>query len=251
MPEWLGLDRLAPPRLIELPEGTRLLVLAPHPDDESIGCGGLIAKWMVAGRRAKIVIITDGAMGGEEKGASEADTSLARAGLVEQRSAEAMAAAAALGGAELAFLGCADGHLADAWETAVQDLADHIEQFHPDVLTLPYTIDRHPDHVAATPLMLGALARVNKSRRPAIVLGYEVWSPLTANILISIDPVVDRKARAIEAHASQTAQRDYVAAALALNTYRGISGLANVRYAEAYWMGTPEDWQALWSRVRV
>src|SRR5438128_8229694 len=45
--------------------GERLLVLAPHPDDEVIGCGGLIALHLRDGRQVRIVIVTDGAEAGE------------------------------------------------------------------------------------------------------------------------------------------------------------------------------------------
>src|SRR5436189_2426333 len=45
--------------------GERLLVLAPHPDDEVIGCGGLIALHAREGRQVHVVIVTDGAEAGD------------------------------------------------------------------------------------------------------------------------------------------------------------------------------------------
>src|SRR5438034_1376400 len=44
--------------------GERLLVLAPHPDDEVIGCGGVVARHIRDGRQVAIVIATDGAAAG-------------------------------------------------------------------------------------------------------------------------------------------------------------------------------------------
>src|SRR5438128_12463190 len=45
--------------------GERLLVLAPHPDDEVIGCGGLLAHHLHDGRPTRVVIVTDGAEAGD------------------------------------------------------------------------------------------------------------------------------------------------------------------------------------------
>src|SRR5438046_7255856 len=44
--------------------GERLLVLAPHPDDEVIGCGGLVAQHLAEGRSVRVVVATDGGQAG-------------------------------------------------------------------------------------------------------------------------------------------------------------------------------------------
>src|SRR5687768_15150977 len=77
--------------------GERLLVLAPHPDDEVIGCGGLIAQHLREHRSVRIVIATDGGEGGE-------------AALREEESRRGVAT---LGNAEVEFLRFPDRTLGD------------------------------------------------------------------------------------------------------------------------------------------
>src|SRR5207244_5039324 len=80
--------------------GERLLVLAPHPDDEVIGCGGLVALHLRDARSVRVVVATDGAAAGD----------------AAQREAESRAALASLGAATIEFLGFADRRLGDAGE---------------------------------------------------------------------------------------------------------------------------------------
>src|SRR5947208_7699287 len=80
--------------------GERLLVLAPHPDDEVIGCGGLLALHLAEGRKVHVVVATDGAQAGD----------------AVQRRSESRAAVALLGDATIEFLGYPDRELSGAHE---------------------------------------------------------------------------------------------------------------------------------------
>src|SRR5262245_23863247 len=75
------------PELLEKPEGTRVLVVAPHADDEALGCGGTLAKHHIAGDRITVVFMTDGGKGEEMAGGVTGQA------LVELREQEAQAAA--------------------------------------------------------------------------------------------------------------------------------------------------------------
>jgi N-acetylglucosamine malate deacetylase 1 len=245
-PQWVrslwmraGIDVLSPPEAIGLPPGTRLLVLAPHPDDESIGCGGLIAKWIAAGRKTEIAILTDGAAGHATDMTPEAVRGLAAA---RQREAEA---------AVLHFLGYPDGQLTGSAPEAGAKLAEIISQFKPDIIALPFPADRHPDHTASSKVLLAALSGLPSALLPKTVLCYEVWAPLTANVLVDISGCREKKMNAIAAHASQTAQHDYVGGALALNRYRGESGLCGIKHAEAFWMGNMAQFGRLHRAVQL
>ena len=91
------------PERVEAPPGSRIVVLAPHPDDDVLGCGGTLAKQVVTGASVSVVYLTDGRKG-DPTFASEDD-------LVKERQREAVAAAAVLGIEDVAFLGARDQEL--------------------------------------------------------------------------------------------------------------------------------------------
>ncbi|HYC62641.1 MAG TPA: PIG-L family deacetylase, partial [Thermoanaerobaculia bacterium] len=86
--------------------GERLLVLAPHPDDEVIGCGGVVAQHLREGRAVRIVIATDGAEAGD----------------ASSREEESRRALSLLGDADLHFLRIPDRTLGD---NASDSLREH------------------------------------------------------------------------------------------------------------------------------
>jgi LmbE family N-acetylglucosaminyl deacetylase len=82
----------------------RALVLSPHPDDESIGCGGTIGLMKAAGATVDVLFMTSGEAGHPEPPKAE----LAKA-LLEQRKKEAASACGVLGVDNIFFLGGRDG----------------------------------------------------------------------------------------------------------------------------------------------
>ena len=126
--------------------GRSCLILAPHPDDETLGCGGLALLKRAAGTRVDVIIATDG-------GATHPDTparSLGRADVVALRAAETRAACAALGigPAHLDFLGYPDGVLASRAADLQDSLAAAITRIAPDEVYVCALADGHRDHVA-------------------------------------------------------------------------------------------------------
>ena len=122
-----------------------LLVLAPHPDDDVLGCSLLMRRVAAAGKRIVIVWLTDG-------GASHGDLSPnARRRLVERRQAEGIAGVSALGVAPEAthFLGFQDGALAQCVDEARQHLQCICSDHGVDMVVVTDKGDGHPDHRAA------------------------------------------------------------------------------------------------------
>src|SRR5882724_203198 len=157
----------AAPRLIDLPPGTRVLVLAPHPDDESIGCGGTLARWRQAGRAAKVLFLTDGRQGSRSlRALAEHDPRRLEAEqrLIETRRQEAKLALQALAVDEFAFADAPDGELWRHVESVAKVIARTVEEEGPDLIMLPFFTDRHPDHIAAGACLVRALQQISPSR---------------------------------------------------------------------------------------
>jgi LmbE family N-acetylglucosaminyl deacetylase/glycosyltransferase involved in cell wall biosynthesis len=201
--------------------GERLLILAPHPDDEVIGCGGLLALHLRDGRPVHVVVATDGAQAGD--GA--------------QRESESRAALAVLGNVTIEFLRFPDRELENAGELGVR-LAAILREQKPDLIAVPSPLEIHPDHIALSRAFCDLIARdasLFADLAVARVAFYEVSAPLRPNALIDITSVADSKYAAIQAHASQTAIRDYTSYARGLNAWRAMTLPTHVKFAEGYW----------------
>lgn len=185
-----------------------VVAIAPHPDDEAIGCGGLLA--LSAG--GTVVFLTG----------------------TGARRSEAEAACDVLG-VDSVFLELSEGAL-DGHEV---ELAPVLERLQPATLLVPWPLERQLDHAAAARLAVRALP----SPAPRI-WGFEVWSPLDPNRLVDITAVADDKRRAIDCHRSQTTELDYGDAALGLNRYRALLA-PGATYAEAYFECGVEQWRSL------
>ena len=196
----------------------RVLVLAPHMDDEAIAPGGTLARHVQVGSAVGVAFATDSAAGfGAE--------------LTRTRTAEAVAASKRLGFDILGFMNFPDGQLSQHESELSDRLLELIADFKPTQIFAPFPTDNHPDHQA---LAAGLARAIRSSDWHGEVWSYEVWSPLWPNVVVDITEVVACKKAAIECHASQACYRPYVEATLGLNRYRGLK--ANVEYAEAYFV---------------
>jgi LmbE family N-acetylglucosaminyl deacetylase/glycosyltransferase involved in cell wall biosynthesis len=201
--------------------GERLLVLAPHPDDEAIGCGGLVALHVREKRVVRIVVATDGGQGGTP----------------QTREQESRRGLSRLGGnAELEFLRFPDRSFG---RDAEPRLREELVSFRPDLILLPSPIEIHPDHLALARVfceLVQSDETLFVDLATARVAFYEVGQPLRPNAIVDITDVADAKYAAIAEHASQLAQRDYVAYARGLNAYRAMTMPPATKFAEGYYV---------------
>ena len=187
-----------------------LLVVAPHPDDESLGCGGSLCIQSDAGGRVTVVFLTSG-----EKGIPDAPADEAR----QVREAEAAAAAEILGVARLEFLRLPDAGLVGHVTSAAARLAIILCEERPDIVYAPHPSDNHDDHIAAYRAVCEALEGGDPEVR---LRAYEVWTPLqSCDLVVDISSVVERKLAAVRCHRSQLAQYAFDRAVAGLNAYRG------------------------------
>jgi LmbE family N-acetylglucosaminyl deacetylase len=146
------------------PCGSRCLVLAPHPDDETLGCGGTIAALTSSGVDVHVVIATDGT-GSDRLGR--------RPEIVRTvRRREALAACRVLGVPEehVTFLDFPDGQLAGYTDELVACIDGLVREIRPEHLLVCSALDPHPDHVAlrnaCDPMPLGDI----------LLFEYVVWA---------------------------------------------------------------------------
>lgn len=201
--------------------GERLLVLAPHPDDEVIGCGGLVAQHLADGRAVRILIATDGAQAGDAAAREE----------------ESRRGIARLGdGAEVEFLRFPDRALDDG---VAARLREELMAFRPDLIAVPSPVEIHPDHLALARAFCDLVQRdelLFAELAVARVAFYEVSQPLRPNALVDITAVADAKFAGIDEHRSQTALRNYSSFARGLNAYRAMTLPPETTYAEGYYL---------------
>jgi LmbE family N-acetylglucosaminyl deacetylase len=115
------------------------LIVAPHADDETLGCGGTIIRKLAAGARVQVVYMTDSA--GLDDGPQ----------LKATRRKEALLACATLGISEsdVHFLDFPDGKLSACIAPAAQRLSEILGRFGPEQVFMPYRHDGHADHEAS------------------------------------------------------------------------------------------------------
>ena len=202
------------PELLEKPAGTRVMVVAPHADDEALGCGGTLFKHHLAGDRITAVFMTDGS-----KGDAFSD-GIGGEALIELREREARAAASVLGIDECVFLRNPDTAL-ECSPRAVEQLGRLLGSLRPDIVYAPSPFDTHRDHRQACAIAARALAACSWSVEVYLC---ETWAPVPANCAVVID--LERKIQALRIYRSQMDGRElYVTGATALARYRGLTCL--------------------------
>jgi LmbE family N-acetylglucosaminyl deacetylase len=189
----------------------KILILAPHPDDEVLGCGGTACRHRAAGDSIFAVFLTSGELGLKHLKQEKA---------WQIREAEARRAARILGLAGMEFLRGPDWGLAEAIPGLARSLRPILEREKPERIYLPHPSDGHPDHQIVLTLLRRALRR---SRLPTPeLLAYEIWTPLlTFDHVVDITDWMPGKLKALRAHRSQLGEFDYVRAIRGLNGYRG------------------------------
>jgi len=200
-----------------------ILVIAPHPDDETIGCGGTLCLHADGGDDISVVFLTSGELGLKH---------FSRKKACAIRESEARKAAAILKLKELSFLRCSDWMLGDQIPKAARLLRPLLVRIHPQIIYLPHPEDGHPDHQAALPILRAALKGV-RSLKPSLRL-YEIWSPISKyDFVQDISSCMARKLRALRAHKSQLQAFNYIRAVTGLNQFRGALA-AKFKFAEVF-----------------
>ncbi len=201
----------------------RVLVLAPHPDDEILGAGGLMARCAEEGADVFVGVVTVGRPPHFPPC------------MVSRVRAEALAAHSDLGVRETFWLGQPAAGLSEVPHSELnRAIGDLVRQVRPDTLLAPFPGDIHRDHGAVFESALVA-ARPHQADYPARVLAYETLSETNWNapyltpafaptLFVDVTPTLERKIAAMQRFESQLRDPPHersVAAIRALATLRG------------------------------
>lgn len=200
------------------------LVVAPHPDDETLGCGARIALARRAGTQVTVVAVTDGSASHEAIG-------IAHAEIAAVRRAELMLAVQRLGvGREdLITLSCPDNAVVQHIETVSAEIERIVADRKPADVYVTSGRENHPDHAATFRAVRHA---IEQCRQPVRLLEYPIWlwsdwpvsrrfaqgrgiAELVGTLLngrverVDVDDVFDAKRHALSAYRSQLGEGRY------------------------------------------
>jgi len=207
-------------------DGSPLVVLAPHPDDEVFGCGGVLAQAVASGAEVRVVIVTDGGAQGE----------------AATRRAEALEAARRLGLPEPELWGLADRSLQPDDSELAARLEALLLKVAPHVVLVPSTAEVHPDHralaLAVYRLLQGSAvgSELHQVVRAVRLAAYEVSAVLRPNLLVDVSGEWEQVLAAAKAYASQLERIPYLEILQGVAAARRLTLPSTVRQAEAYYV---------------
>lgn len=213
-------------------------MVAPHHDDELLGCGGLLLQLAADGAAIRVLFLTDG-------GADVAPGERAAYSGARRLEAERVAQRLRLAGIE--HLGLPDGEL----DRRLVEIATALEQalvtFRPRLLLAPSPLEASGDHRAAFAAVHRALAAVRpgdplaEAVEDLEVLLYEVNRPGFPDLLVDVSAELAELEELMSTYASQEARHPYWRAALGLRRYRTQTLAPTVTAAEGYRRLRPAD----------
>jgi LmbE family N-acetylglucosaminyl deacetylase len=144
-----------------------VLIVAPHPDDETLGCGGAIALLRAINCDVRVLIVTDGTLSHPNSKKYPAPE------LKALRKQETLTALNMLGveNKSVTFLGLQDGSVAAQYKSFTDSCRMYLAGLKPQVIFLPWRQDPHPDHSATWKLIYEATNVLKKPR----IIEYPIW----------------------------------------------------------------------------
>lgn len=187
--------------LVDLLPGENILIMAPHVDDEILGCGGALLKYLKQDKSVSIVYLTDGA----KKKVNSEDKDIASTRVEE---AKHVAELIQIPMDRTYFLEAEDGNLKNSFKE--EQLSRILSSIRPDVIFLPSPMDTHQDHVNSSLLLLRASEidpeLNNALYRMTTVYFYDVQSPTTqmySNVTLNTENEEDDYRKLLLAFPSQ------------------------------------------------
>lgn len=201
-------------KIFSLDFDEKVLIVAPHPDDESIGCGQMLVQY---GPQCEVLLLTDGRFGNPEWSINKC---------IETRIAEFQLTMKQAGIGQYICLNKVDGEFKckDVKESGV-----FFDKYH--YIFVPNKHDNHPDHKETYKAFHNMKKR---GKIKGLLVQYEIWSAMCAPNCYLPYESYSNKALLIENYKCQLKHIDYISRIEGLNRYRGM--LAQSNYAEAYYI---------------
>jgi LmbE family N-acetylglucosaminyl deacetylase len=185
-----------------------VLVVAPHPDDETLGCGGAIALLNSLNCDVYVLVVSDGTRSHPHSLKYPASK------LQKLRESETLTALNLLGldAKNVTFLGLQDGSVLTEYRSAINSCCSYLTQINPQIIFLPWRYDPHRDHRGSWELVNTALSSLSLNPK---IIEYPIWDwdeQQRGNVIesekircwrLNISTVVEMKQQAISAYRSQ------------------------------------------------
>lgn len=177
-----------------------VLCVAPHADDETIGCGGLLARLSFEDVQTKCVLVT-----------SPRPSSDYTKEICSQKHQEFLAASKILGISKSCSLGLEPARVEEApLVQLVKAIGAEIEEFKPEAVLLPWLYDAHSDHRIVAQAALASL-KWFRQKGVRMILMYEVVSEtdqafhhaFKPNLFVDISQFLDKKVEALDCYQSE------------------------------------------------
>lgn len=198
------------------------LVMSPHIDDDTIGCGGTMRKLHEGKASITCVYFSD---------------------CTQQRVEEGLKAGKILGVNKQIFLDYKSKKIINNKEI-FKKILEIIDDTNPDTIFIPSFFERHDDHQVVNYILVKTLNDINI--RPTIFL-YEVWTPIIPNFIIDISNYIDIKMDAINQYKSQLKTHNWIEGVIGLNRYRGVISRART-HAEAFLVFTSAKYKEIYKK---
>lgn len=216
----------------------RILIIAPHPDDDVIGMGGTIAVKAKEGYKFTIVYVTNG--GGSSK--SPEYEKLSKNEMIKLREQEAIQSIVPLVDdvktVKQIFIGLESSTLFENPEVFTGELGKIIKDKAFKEIYIPYPEDRHATHNVVASLSLNVIREKTKN---AEIYAYETWDPIPVvgnTIFVDISKYYKQKLSAVSCHRSQCSITPFDEGIIAKNRYnavfKDINSKNKMEYAEIF-----------------
>lgn len=220
---------------LKVQQNDSILIVAPHPDDETLGCGGLLLK---SGSKCDVLLITDGRQGFFE---SCSVTDPEKVALIRKK--EFLSVMDCFGVNGIRCLDLPNENLQPSIKVIRRfNLRKYTKIF------IPGRKDHHQEHIIVNRVLRQMIvAQWCKAQ----VFEYEVWTPLqNPNCIFDISDVMEQKIEALSIYKSQMECYNYVGISKGLNGYRGCTH--QVAYAEAYyhWITPREALRNVYRKIK-